>query len=89
MDIQIYVGADIAADSIQIDWLVSANQQSQQVTIRQHKRDYARLVKQFTRQVAPEQIQVVMEATGNYWIAFAEYLHQAGLAVSVLNPSQA
>ena len=89
MDIRLYVGADIAADSIQIDWLNKSNQQSQQMTLEQHKRDYARLVKLLRRQVAPEQIQVVMEATGNYWMAFAEYLHQAGLVVSVLNPSQA
>ena len=89
MDIQVQVGADIAADSIQIDWLDTASQQSQQLTISQCKRDYARLVKQLTRQAAPHSIQVVMEATGNYWLAFAEYLHQAGLKVSVLNPSQA
>jgi transposase len=89
MDIHMYVGADIAAESIQIDWFESANQQSQQLTIQQHKRDYGRLVKQLTRQVTAQQIQVVMEATGNYWMAFAEYLHQAGLVVSVLNPSQA
>lgn len=89
MDMQVYVGADIAADSIQIDWLKQSSQQNQQLTLQQHKRDYARLVKQLTRQAAPEQIHVVMEATGTYWMAFAEYLHQAGLVVSVLNPSQA
>lgn len=86
---QIYVGADIAADSIQIDWFMKSSQLNQQLTLKQHKRDYARLVKQLTRQVAPQQIQVVMEATGTYWMAFAEYLHRAGLVVSVLNPSQA
>jgi transposase len=32
---------------------------------------------------------VVMEATGNYWIALAMVLHQAGFAVSVINPAQA
>ncbi|GAC1411820.1 MAG: hypothetical protein PVS3B3_30380 [Ktedonobacteraceae bacterium] len=31
---------------------------------------------------------VVMEATGNYWIALAMVLHQAGFAVSVVNPAQ-
>ena len=30
---------------------------------------------------------VVMEATGNYWIALAIVLHQAGFAVSVVNPA--
>lgn len=88
MDIQQYVGADIAAEQIQIDWLDS-HQRQQQVTIGQKKGDYARLVKQLTQQTKPEHIQVVMEATGNYWLTFAEYLHQAGLVVSVLNPVQA
>ena len=89
MDIQIYVGADIAADKLQIDWLDLSSQQHQPMPLAQHKRDYARLLKQLTRQVAPAHIQVVMEATGNYWMAFAEYLHQAGGVVSVLNPVQA
>jgi transposase len=89
MSIQVYVGADIAVESIQIDWFNVSNRQGQQVQIGQQKRDYARFVKQLTKQVTAEQIHVVMEATGNYWIAFAEYLHQAGLQVSVLNPTQA
>lgn len=89
MDIQLYVGADIAAQSIQIDWMDKANQQHHQLSIKQQKRDYARLVKQLIGQAAAEHIQVVLEATGNYWLAFAEYLHQAGLVVSVLNPVQA
>ncbi len=89
MSIQLYVGADIAAESIQIDWLNQCTQQRHQEQIQQHKRDYKRLVKQLTGQVEAGQIQVVMEATGNYWLAFAEYLHHAGLVVSVLNPTQA
>jgi transposase len=32
---------------------------------------------------------IVMEATGSYWIALATTLHQAGFAVSVINPAQA
>jgi transposase len=30
-----------------------------------------------------------MEATGNYWISLATFLHQAGFGVAVINPSQA
>ena len=86
MDIQIYVGADIAADHIQLDWQDSANRPHHQMTLKQQPRDYARWVKQLTQQTAPEHVQVVLEATGNYWMAFAEYLHQAGMVVSVLNP---
>jgi transposase len=89
MDIQIYVGADIAADSIQLDWQDSANGPHQQMSLKQQPRDYARWVKQLTQQTAAEHVQVVMEATGTYWMAFAAYLHQVGMVVSVLNPVQA
>lgn len=89
MDIQVYVGADIAAESIQIDWLDSASQQRQQVTLKQQPAAYKQLVEQLSRIARPEQTQVVMEATGNYWVAFAASLHQAGWVVSVLNPVQA
>lgn len=88
MTIRLFVGADIAAESIQIDGVDRDTQHHYQMSIAQHKRDYARLVKQLTQQVAPACIHVVMEATGTYWMTFAEYLHQAGLVVSVLNPSQ-
>jgi transposase len=37
----------------------------------------------------PASILIVMEATGSYWIALATTLHQAGFAVSVINPAQA
>lgn len=35
-----------------------------------------------------EEIQVVMEATGIYWSKLADFLHQQGLSVSVVNPAQ-
>lgn len=37
----------------------------------------------------PADILVVMEATGTYWVRLATELHQAGFAVSVINPQQA
>lgn len=89
MDIHIYVGADIAAESIQIDWQDPTTAQHQQATLKHQRRDYGRWLQQLTQHTAPEHIQVVLEATGNYWMAFAEYLHQAGVVVSVLNPIQA
>ncbi len=39
--------------------------------------------------IEPASILVVMEATGSYWVALATTLHQAGFAVSVINPAQA
>jgi transposase len=37
----------------------------------------------------PQQTLVVMEATSTYWIMLAVELHEAGYAVSVVNPAQA
>src|SRR5215831_10211080 len=37
----------------------------------------------------PDQILVVMEATGIYWLAFATFFARQGYAISVVNPSQA
>jgi transposase len=37
----------------------------------------------------PAVILIVMEATASYWMALATTLHQAGFAVSVINPAQA
>ncbi len=37
----------------------------------------------------PASILIVMEATASYWMGLATTLHQAGFAVSVINPAQA
>src|ERR671916_471427 len=39
--------------------------------------------------VPPASTLVVLEATGNYWVALAVALHEAGYRVSVVNPRQA
>jgi transposase len=88
MSIRRYVGADIAANSIQLEWVEVSSQQREQLTIQHKQGDYRKVVKRLTQQTAAAEIQVVMEATGSYWMAFAEYLHQAGMVVSVLNPIQ-
>jgi len=89
MPIHLFVGADIAAETIQIDWYDEATGHSAQLSLRQQRGDFAHLIQDLIRQAVPSDIHVVMEATGNYWMSFADVLHQAGLRVSVLNPSQA
>src|SRR5438552_3603671 len=32
-------------------------------------------------------VHAALEATGHYWVAVAEFLHSAGIALSVLNPA--
>lgn len=88
MAIRLQVGADIAAASIQVEWLDLASQQRGQQSVTQQRSAYRRLLKQWTQHIPADQIHVVMEATGPYWQAFAEFLHEAGVVVSVLNPSQ-
>jgi hypothetical protein len=61
MDIQLYVGADIAADNIQLAWQDNANGPHHQMTLKQQPRDYGHWVKQLTQQTAPEHVQVVLK----------------------------
>jgi transposase len=89
MSIHLYVGADIAAASLQLEWLDERCQQREQMRIEPKRSQYRQLVKRLTRQCPAAHIQVVMEATGTYWMGLADYLHQAGIRVSVLNPAQA
>lgn len=82
-----FVGIDIAAATFTVAWLV--NGLWHQATFEQRRPEYGRLVHQL-RQIAPlERILVVMEATGTYWLALAWFLHEAGMAVSVINPAHA
>jgi len=39
------------------------------------------------RKAGLQKAQICMEATGCYWEKFAEYMHKAGMQVSVVNPS--
>lgn len=84
----LYVGIDIACASVQVAWVLNEGSTGQQA-IQQTPEGHRALLRQL-RQLAPvEQTRVVMEATGNYWLALALALHEAGFAVSVLNPTQA
>lgn len=89
MNPALYVGADIASTTIHLAWQEVTTRQHEEQVIQPTRRDYRCLVKRWTRQVPAEQILVVMEATGTYWMELADYLHQAGIGVSVLNPAQA
>jgi len=83
-----FVGIDIAASSATISWRTPSQPASKAWTIAQQPHAYARLVAQLSALAAPASCLVVMEATSTYWLALALHLHQAGFAVSVVNPSQ-
>lgn len=84
----VYVGVDIACASAQVAWLLEDGTTGQQ-SIQQSPEGQLALIRQLQQLAPAEQTRVVMEATGNYWLALALALHEAGVEVSVLNPSQA
>ena len=87
---QLFVGVDIAAASFAATWTRSG-------PARERARSFAQTPEGFTAchywlattGVAPNATLVVVEATGSYWVSLAVALHQAGYAVSVVNPAHA
>jgi transposase len=86
---RLYVGIDIAAEKATVAWQVADTGECGVLDIAQRQSDYARLVRQLCLQAVPADTLVVMEATGIYWLAPADYLHEQGFVVSVINPLQA
>ena len=87
---QLYVGIDVAADTFTAAWLAPGGTPTPPFSGEQTPAGHAALRRrlQATR-VAPAATLVVLEATGNYWVALAVALHEAGYRVSVVNPRQA
>ncbi len=84
----LFVGVDIAAKTAAVAWRHPGSDKIKELAIKQKRSDYQRLAKRLTKYNPPAQTLVVMEATGNYWMHLALYLHQAGFVVSVINPAQ-
>ena len=84
---QHYVGIDIAALTFTAAWRIDSKWHD--VTFDQRRTDYERFVHQLRKIAPPPQTLIVMEVTGTYWLALAWFLHDAGFAVSVINPTQA
>jgi len=85
----LYVGIDIAAEKAAVAWQVADSGECGALDIEQRRSDYARLAQQLRQRAAPAETLVVMEATGIYWLALADALHEQGFVVSVINPLQA
>ncbi len=92
MDIQplVFVGIDIAAKTFTATWLHQGQSLAKPITFAQTPDGWQSLQQRLLATgVAPEQILVVMEATGSYWITGATTLVAAHFRVSVINPAQA
>jgi len=87
---QLYVGVDIAADTFTASWLAPGGTPSTPRTYDQTPTGHTALQKRLqATAVSPPATLVALEATGNYWVALAVALHEAGYHVAVLNPRQA
>ena len=102
---QLFVGVDIAATSATVAWLHNGSMSdhnkpdkgnksnkstSRPFTIEQTSVGFISLCNRLSATgIAPVATLVVMEATSTYWIQLASALHEAGYAVSVINPKQA
>jgi transposase len=87
---QLFVGVDIAAASFAASWIRDGRAAERARTFAQSPEGFASFQSALTATaVSPAQTLLLLEATGSYWISLAVYLHQAGYAVSVLNPAYA
>jgi transposase len=87
---KLFVGIDVAAASVTVAWVTLSTSVSRPITIEQTATGFAKLHHHLTALgYPPQEILVVMEATGSYWISLATTLVAAGFAVSVINPKQA
>ncbi len=85
----LYVGVDIAAASATAVWL-EREQASPPYSFTQSPQGHAALQQRLLAQGhQAQQVLVVLEATGSYWMRLATTLVQAGFGVSVINPAQA
>jgi transposase len=87
---QLFVGVDIAAASFTVAWIRSSSARERARTFAQTPDGFAAFQAALTTSgVEPSKTLIVLEATGSYWITLAVTLHQAGYAVSVVNPAHA
>lgn len=87
---QLFVGVDIAAASFAASWTPGGQTRERAHTFAQTPDGFSAFQTALTQTgVAPAATLLVLEATGSYWITLAVTLHQAGYAVSVVNPAHA
>jgi transposase len=87
---QLFVGVDVAAETFVAAWLTPGGKLGTPVTGEQTPAGFAALQRRLRATGGPPTATlIVMEATGNYWVALAVALHEAGYRVAVVNPRQA
>jgi transposase len=85
---RLFVGVDIAAASFAAAWSLAARPPERARSFAQSPEGFAAFQSALASTGVPaDQTLLVLEATGSYWISLAVTLHQAGYAVSVVNPT--
>lgn len=85
---QVFVGIDIAATSFAATWTQGGPARERARTFEQTPAGFAAFQDWLaTSAVPPAATLLLLEATGSYWVTLAVTLHQAGYAVSVINPA--
>src|SRR4051794_13475979 len=87
---RLVVGVDIAAATATVAWRSPDGPVRRPITIEQTPRGFAVLRERLRATgSAPQEMLVVLEPTGPYWVALATSLTGAGVRVGVVNPAQA
>jgi len=88
---KLFCGIDIAAKTFTAATckLDDEEEPSKATNYKQTSQDFEALQNHLLQnQLPPSQILIVMEATGNYWVELASFLHNSNFVVSVINPSR-
>jgi transposase len=89
-DFSLRVGIDVSARQVSAVWGTTLDDHQPVVEVLQSTKGYQELIHRLQQTGhEPAHCQVVMEATGTYWMRLAYALHDAGFSVSVVNPVQA
>ena len=82
-------GSDVAAKSFTASWTLDRSSSSLPITLPQTSDGITTLQQYLGElQIPPNQILIVLEAIGSYWVRLAVSLHAAGYILSVANPMQ-
>jgi transposase len=86
---QLIVGVDIAAKTATATWMTANDTPVKPVTFDQSTAGFSLLQQRLLATgTAPQDIVLVMEATGSYWITLATWFHAAGFRISVINAAK-
>lgn len=82
-----FVGVDIAATTFVASWARAHQAPERARSFSQTPSGFAAFQSFSATFGHPQETLVVLEATGSYWVRLAVTLHEAGFAVSVVNPA--